>query len=188
MREVLDHCSKLGLNNLIDLDLTLARGLNYYTGAIIEVKALDVSMGSICGGGRYDDLTGIFGLPDVSGVGISFGADRIYDILEQLDAFPAETLLSTQVLFVNFGEKEIASCLPIAANLRETGISTEVYPDSVKIKKQMSYANSNSIPFVILAGEDELSSGSLTVKNMKEGSQESVPIQQITTYFQNQAH
>lgn len=186
MQTVLSHCSSLGLDDMIDLDLTLARGLNYYTGAIIEVKAVDVAMGSICGGGRYDDLTGIFGLPDVSGVGISFGADRIYDILEQQDAFPEKTLLSTQVLFINFGEKEITSCLPIASTLRKAGISTEVYPDSSKIKKQMSYANSNLIPFVILAGEDELRSGLLTVKNMKEGTQESVPIQQITTHLLNQ--
>ncbi|MEA1876318.1 MAG: histidine--tRNA ligase [Bacteroidota bacterium] len=186
MRTVLSHCTSLGLDDMLDLDLTLARGLNYYTGAIIEVKAIDVAMGSICGGGRYDDLTGIFGLPDVSGVGISFGADRIYDILEQLDSFPEKTLLSTQVLLINFGEKEIASCLPIASTLREAGISTEVYPDSSKIKKQMSYANSNLIPFVILAGEDELSSGLLTVKNMKEGSQESIPIQQITKHLLSQ--
>lgn len=186
MQTVLSHCSSLGLDDMIDLDLTLARGLNYYTGAIIEVKAVDVAMGSICGGGRYDDLTGIFGLPDVSGVGISFGADRIYDILEQQDAFPEKTLLSTQVLFINFGEKEVTSCLPIASTLRKAGISTEVYPDSSKIKKQMSYANSNLIPFVILAGENELSSGLLTVKNMKEGTQESVPIQQITTHLLSQ--
>jgi len=183
MRTVLSHCSALRLDKLVDLDLTLARGLNYYTGAIIEVKALDVAMGSICGGGRYDDLTGIFGLPDVSGVGISFGADRIYDILEQLDSFPDNTLLSTQVLFVNFGDKEIASCLPIADTMREAGISTEVYPDASKIKKQMSYANSNSIPFVILAGEDEIKAGSFTVKNMKEGTQESVSMHQITKYI-----
>jgi len=185
MRTIFGHCSALGLDDLVDLDLTLARGLNYYTGAIIEVKALDVAMGSICGGGRYDDLTGIFGLPDVSGIGVSFGADRIYDILEQLDAFPARTHLSTQVLIINFGEKEITACLPIAVSLRKAGISTEVYPDQVKIKKQMSYANSNSIPFVILAGEDELNSGSLTVKDMKEGTQENVPIKQITNYLIN---
>ncbi|MCK5821685.1 MAG: histidine--tRNA ligase [Bacteroidales bacterium] len=187
IRTVLSHCSDLDLEDLVELDLTLARGLNYYTGAIIEVKALDVAMGSICGGGRYDDLTGIFGLPDVSGVGISFGADRIYDILESLDAFPDDALLSTMVLFVNFGDKEITSCLPIASSLRRAGISTEVYPDSAKIKKQMSYANSNSIPFVILAGENELSAGSLTIKNMKEGTQESVPIQQITKYILEQS-
>lgn len=185
MRTVLMHCSELGLSELVDLDLTLARGLNYYTGAIIEVIALDVEIGSICGGGRYDDLTGIFGLPDVSGVGISFGADRIYDVLEQLDAFPAESQISTQVLFVNFGEDEIAACLPIAVILREVGILTEIYPDSVKIKKQMSYANSNSIPFVILAGKDELSAGNLTIKDMNEGSQESVSILAISSYLKN---
>lgn len=183
IRTVLTYCYKLGLGDLVDLDLTLARGLNYYTGAIIEVKALDVSIGSICGGGRYDDLTGIFGLPDVSGVGISFGADRIYDVLEQLDAFPAESQIATQVLFVNFGKEEITSCLPIASELREAGLSTEIYPDSVKMKKQMSYANNNSIPYVILAGKDELDSGSLTIKDMNKGSQETVSINQISSYL-----
>lgn len=183
IRTVLAYSQNLGLENLIELDLTLARGLNYYTGAIIEVKALEAEMGSICGGGRYDDLTGIFGLPDVSGVGISFGADRIYDVLDQLDRFPAESQTGTQILFANFGESEINVCLPLANELREKGFATEVYPDGVKMKKQMSYANSNSIPFVILAGKDELEKGNLTIKNMIQGDQEEVPISGIIDYF-----
>ncbi|MCD6345942.1 MAG: histidine--tRNA ligase, partial [Bacteroidales bacterium] len=140
MRLLLNYCKEMNLSSLIDLDLTLARGLNYYTGAIIEVKASDVAIGSICGGGRYDDLTGIFGLPDVSGVGVSFGADRIYDVLEQRNLFPEETRSATQVLIVNFGEEELIACIPIASNLRTSGLSVELYPDQVKMKKQMSYA------------------------------------------------
>ncbi len=159
------------LNNEIQLDLTLARGLNYYTGAIFEVKALDVQIGSITGGGRYDNLTGIFGMPGLSGVGISFGADRIYDVLNQLDLYPKEAVNATQLLFINFGEKETAYCLPVAAAARKAGIRTEVFPDSVKMKKQMSYANAKLIPFVALAGENEIAEGKLTLKDMATGEQ-----------------
>ena len=159
------------LNNEIQLDLTLARGLNYYTGAIFEVKALDVQIGSITGGGRYDNLTGIFGLPGLSGVGISFGADRIYDVLNQLDLYPKEAADSTQLLFINFGEREAAYCLPIASMARKSGIRTELFPDAVKMKKQMSYANAKAVPFVALAGENEMAEGKITLKNMVTGEQ-----------------
>ena len=160
------------LNNELQLDLTLARGLNYYTGAIFEVKALDVQIGSITGGGRYDNLTGIFGMPGLSGVGISFGADRIYDVLNQLYLYPKEAVNGTQLLFINFGEKEIAYCMPIAQKAREAGIRTEVYADSVKMKKQMSYANSLGVSFVALVGENEMSEGKVTLKNMTTGEQQ----------------
>ena len=153
------------------LDLTLARGLNYYTGAIFEVKALDAEMGSISGGGRYDNLTGIFGLPGVSGVGISFGADRIYDVLTQLDLFPTEATQGTRVLFVNFGEQEAAYCLPLVARARQAGIAVELYPDAAKMKKQLAYANAHGIPYVVMVGEAEMASGSLTVKDMQTGEQ-----------------
>lgn len=159
------------LNNEIQLDLTLARGLNYYTGAIFEVKALDVQIGSITGGGRYDNLTGIFGMPGLSGVGISFGADRIYDVLNQLDLYPTDAMATTQLLFINFGEKETAYCMPIAREMRSAGIRTEVFPDSVKMKKQMAYANAKQIPFVALAGENEINEGKVTLKNMVTGEQ-----------------
>ena len=159
------------LKNEIQLDLTLARGLNYYTGAIFEVKALDVQIGSITGGGRYDNLTGIFGMPGLSGVGISFGADRIYDVLNQLDLYPEEAVSTTQLLFINFGEKETAYCLPIARKAREKGIRTEVFPDAVKMKKQMSYANAKNIAFVALAGDNEMAEGKVTLKNMLTGEQ-----------------
>lgn len=159
------------LNNELQLDLTLARGLNYYTGAIFEVKALDVQIGSITGGGRYDNLTGIFGMPGLSGVGISFGADRIYDVLNQLDLYPKEAVNGTELLFINFGEKETAYCFPIATAARKAGIRTEVYADSAKMKKQMSYANALAIPFVALAGENEIASGKVTLKNMTTGEQ-----------------
>ena len=168
---ILDSLKTSGLNNEIQLDLTLARGLNYYTGAIFEVKALDVQIGSITGGGRYDNLTGIFGMPGLSGVGISFGADRIYDVLNQLDLYPKEAVNGTQLLFINFGEKEMAYCLPIAAKARQAGIRTEVFPDSAKMKKQMSYANAKQIPYVALAGENELNEGKVTLKNMTTGEQ-----------------
>ena len=160
------------LKNELQLDLTLARGLNYYTGAIFEVKALDVQIGSITGGGRYDNLTGIFGMPGISGVGISFGVDRIYDVLNQLDAYPKDATGGTRLLFINFGETETAYCLPVAALAREAGIRTEVYPDAVKMKKQMSYANAKQIPFVALAGETEIAAGKLTLKNMDTGEQQ----------------
>ena len=154
-----------GLNNAIDLDLTLARGLNYYTGCIFEVKALDVEIGSITGGGRYDNLTGIFGLPGLSGVGISFGADRIYDVLNQLELYPADTDTGVELLFINFGAAEAARCLELARSTRAVGISTEVYPDAAKMKKQMAYANARHIPFVALIGENELQQGLVTLKN-----------------------
>ncbi len=167
------------LNNELQLDLTLARGLNYYTGAIFEVKALDVAIGSITGGGRYDNLTGIFGMPGLSGVGISFGADRIYDVLNQLDLYPQEAVNGTQLLFINFGEKETAYCMPIAKAAREAGIRTEVYADSVKMKKQMSYANSLAIPFVALAGENEMRENKVTLKNMQTGEQQLVTVDEL---------
>ena len=159
------------LNNEIQLDLTLARGLSYYTGAIFEVKALDTQMGSISGGGRYDNLTGIFGMPGLSGVGISFGVDRIYDVLNALDLYPKDSLQTTQVLFINFGEKETAYCLPIINKVRAQGIRAEIYPDSAKMKKQMSYANAKQIPFVVLAGESEMAAQKVTLKNMETGEQ-----------------
>ena len=159
------------LNNEIQLDLTLARGLSYYTGAIFEVKALDTPMGSISGGGRYDNLTGIFGMPGLSGVGISFGVDRIYDVLNALDLYPKDSLQTTQVLFINFGEKETSYCLPIINKVRAQGIRAEIYPDSTKMKKQMSYANAKQIPFVVLAGESEMQAGKVTLKNMETGEQ-----------------
>jgi len=163
--------SATALNNEIQLDLTLARGLSYYTGAIFEVKALDTAMGSISGGGRYDNLTGIFGMPGLSGVGISFGVDRIYDVLNALDLYPKDSLQTTQVLFINFGEKETAYCLPIVAKVRQAGIRAEIFPDSTKMKKQMSYANAKQIPFVVLAGDNEIAEGKVTLKNMETGEQ-----------------
>lgn len=170
-RCILDTLEKVGLNNEIELDLTLARGLNYYTGAIFEVKALDTPMGSITGGGRYDNLTGIFGMPGISGVGISFGADRIFDVLNTLDLYPKEAVCSTQLLFVNFGEKETEYSLPVVAKARQNGIRTEIYPDSAKMKKQMSYANAKGISFVAIAGENEIAEGKFTLKNMITGEQ-----------------
>jgi histidyl-tRNA synthetase len=170
--EVFDILNGLELNSEIEFDLTLARGLSYYTGAIFEVIAKDVKIGSICGGGRYDDLTGIFGLPDVSGVGISFGADRVYDVMLEQNLFPAATQTTTQVLFVNFGEKEQKYCISLVDKLRKAGINTELFPDSAKMKKQMNYANNNNIPFVVLIGEDEMKQGTLTVKDMKTGQQD----------------
>ena len=165
------HSSFLIPHSSFSLDLTLARGLNYYTGAIFEVKALDVEMGSITGGGRYDNLTGIFGLPGLSGVGISFGVDRIYDVLNTLDLYPKDSLTTTQVLFINFGEQETAYCLPIINKVRSQGIRAEIFPDAAKMKKQMSYANAKQIPFVVLAGENEMNAGKVTLKNMTTGEQ-----------------
>ena len=179
VRFILDILKTTGLKNEIQLDLTLARGLNYYTGAIFEVKALDASIGSITGGGRYDNLTGIFGLPGLSGVGISFGADRIYDVLNMLDLYPQESADATQLLFINFGEKETAYCLPIVAKMREAGIRAEMYPDNVKMKKQMSYANAKQIPFVALAGDMEIESGKVTLKNMRTGEQKMVLAEEV---------
>jgi len=169
------------LNNEIQLDLTLARGLSYYTGAIFEVKALDTPMGSISGGGRYDNLTGIFGMPGLSGVGISFGVDRIYDVLNALDLYPKDSLNTTQVLFINFGEKETAYCLPVIAKVRQAGIRAEIFPDSTKMKKQMSYANAKQIPFVVLAGDNEIAEGKVTLKNMETGEQTLVSPDELIT-------
>lgn len=173
-RFILDTLKTANLNNEMQLDLTLARGLNYYTGAIFEVKALDVQIGSITGGGRYDNLTGIFGMPGLSGVGISFGADRIFDVLNTLDLYPQEAVHGTQLLFINFGDRETAYCLPIANEMRKAGIRTEVYPDKSKMKKQMSYANAMNIPFVALAGDNEIQEGKITLKNMLTGDQQLV--------------
>ena len=168
---ILKTISTLGIKSEVELDLTLARGLNYYTGAIFEVKALDVQIGSISGGGRYDNLTGVFGMDGMSGVGISFGADRIYDVLNQLDLYPKDAALGTQLLFVNFGEAEAAYVLPILAKVRAAGIRAEIYPDSTKMKKQMSYANAKAIPFVAIVGENEMNEGKVTLKNMATGEQ-----------------
>ena len=178
-RFILDTLKTLGLKNEIQLDLTLARGLNYYTGAIFEVKALDVQIGSITGGGRYDNLTGIFGMPGISGVGISFGVDRIFDVLNALDCYPKDAVNGTQLLFINFGDKETAYCLPAVAKARAAGIRTEIFPDSSKMKKQMSYANAKQIPYVVLAGENEMSEGKLTLKNMQSGEQQLVNIEEL---------
>ena len=178
-RYILDTLKTLGLENEIQLDLTLARGLNYYTGAIFEVKALDVQIGSITGGGRYDNLTGIFGMPGISGVGISFGVDRIFDVLNALDCYPKDAVNGTQLLFINFGDKETAYCLPAVAKAREAGIRTEIFPDASKMKKQMSYANAKQIPFVVLAGENEMAEGKLTLKNMLSGDQQLVTIEEL---------
>jgi histidyl-tRNA synthetase len=179
METIFKLVSELDIKLKIDLDLTLARGLNYYTGAIIEVKANDVEIGSICGGGRYDDLTGIFGLKDVSGLGISFGADRIYDVLNQLGSFPDEVNSGTQVMLVNFSEKEQLFCLKILNQLRNSGIRAEMYPDNAKLNKQMNYANSKKIPFVLLIGENEITSLKYTLKNMISGEQSSLDINEL---------
>ncbi len=168
---ILSALKNLDLKNEIELDLTLARGLNYYTGAIFEVKALDVQIGSITGGGRYDNLTGVFGMAGVSGVGISFGADRIFDVLNQLDLYPKEAVKGTQLLFINFGEREAAFSLRVLSQVRAAGISAEIYPDCCKMKKQMSYANAQGVPFVALVGENEMAEGKVTLKNMATGEQ-----------------
>jgi histidyl-tRNA synthetase len=170
-RFILNTLKSLDLKNEMQLDLTLARGLNYYTGAIFEVKALDVQIGSITGGGRYDNLTGIFGMPGISGVGISFGVDRIFDVLNALDCYPKDAVNGTQVLFINFGDNETAYCLPIISQVRKAGIRAEIFPDATKMKKQMSYANAKQIPFVVLAGENEMAEGKVTLKNMQTGEQ-----------------
>lgn len=168
---ILKVLKSVGLHHEIELDLTLARGLNYYTGAIFEVKALDVEIGSITGGGRYDNLTGIFGKPGLSGVGISFGADRIYDVLHALNLYPKETIGGTQLLFINFGDQETAYCLPLVNEARRQGVCTELFPDAVKMKKQMSYANAHEIPYVALAGENEMKENKITLKDMRSGEQ-----------------
>ena len=178
-RFILEKIEAVGLKNELQLDLTLARGLNYYTGAIFEVKAKDVAIGSITGGGRYDNLTGIFGMPGLSGVGISFGADRIYDVLNTLDLYPQNAIQATQVLFINFGETEADYCLPIANQIRAACISVELYPDCAKMKKQMGYANAKGIPFVVLAGESEINQGKVTLKNMLTGDQQLVSTEEL---------
>lgn len=182
---IFNKCNIIGVNAEFELDLTLARGLNYYTGAIFEVKALDVQIGSITGGGRYDNLTGIFGLPNISGVGISFGADRIYDVLNQLELYPKNSVKGTQVLFLNLGDKEEDYSLPIVLQLRKRGVAVEIYPDSsAKMKKQMSYANSKNIPFVVIVGENEMKDGEITLKNMEEGTQERFSILNLLPFFE----
>lgn len=173
---ILETIEKLNINSSLDLDLTLARGLNYYTGAILEVKALDVAIGSISGGGRYDNLTGVFGLDGVSGVGISFGADRIYDVMNQLDLFPKDSILTTQIMFVNFGEREALHSLSLIAQIRAAGLSAELYPSSDKMKKQMGYANNHNIPYVAIIGESEMQENTIAVKNMSSGEQKSMSI------------
>ncbi len=178
-RFILDTLKATGLKNAIQLDLTLARGLNYYTGAIFEVKALDVEIGSITGGGRYDNLTGIFGMPGLSGVGISFGADRIYDVLNQLDLYPQDSVNATRLLFINFGQQETAYCLPIINKVRACGICAEIYPDAAKMKKQMSYANAKQIAYVALAGETEISQQKITLKNMATGEQQLLTVDEL---------
>lgn len=178
-RYILETLKTIGLNNEIQLDLTLARGLNYYTGAIFEVKALDVQIGSITGGGRYDNLTGIFGMPGLSGVGISFGADRIYDVLNTLDLYPKDSINATQLLFINFGEKETAYCLPLVTKARQAGIRTEMFPDAAKMKKQMNYANDKNIPFVAIVGENEMNEGKLMLKDMTTGEQSLVTPEEL---------
>ena len=179
MEEIFGYVEALGLNLPIELDLSLARGLNYYTGAIFEVKAMDYAIGSICGGGRYDDLTGIFGMPDTSGVGISFGADRIYDVMTGLNLFPEEVNFSTKVLFVNLGEQERMAAMRIMRTLRDSGVATEIYPEPAKMKKQMEYANRRSIPYVVIIGSNELQNGQATVKNMRTGEQSAVAFDAI---------
>lgn len=180
---IFDRVDLLTVKVELELDLTLARGLNYYTGAIFEVKALDVQIGSITGGGRYDNLTGVFGMDGVSGVGISFGADRIFDVLNQLELYPEDSLLTTQLMFVNFGEKEEAYLLPLVASVRAAGIRTEIYPEPVKMKKQMGYADAKKIPFVALVGESEMTEGKINLKNMITGEQKPVTVQELIETF-----
>ncbi len=185
LKTFFDYIKQMELGTQVELDLTLARGLNYYTGAIIEVKTTDMEMGSICGGGRYDDLTGIFGLPGVSGVGISFGAERIYDVLEYLNLYPKESSETTRLMFVNFGEREEMYCLPLLTKLRKAGINSEIYPDKAKMKKQMTYANKKNILFVVLAGESEMKSGKFTLKRMETGEQHIVTAEELVTLVSN---
>ena len=168
----------LNLKSEVEVDVSLARGLNYYTGTILEVKALDVEMGSISGGGRYDNLTGVFGMDGLSGVGISFGADRIFDVLNTLDLYPADTIATTKVIFMNFGLKEAQYCLQLMTQLRSNGIYCELYPEASKMKKQMTYANSKGIPFVAMVGESELSSGTISIKDMTSGEQKNYTIEE----------
>lgn len=182
---VFNYLGSLQIDTEIKLDLTLARGLSYYTGAIFEVKALDAQIGSITGGGRYDDLTGIFGLKNMSGVGISFGADRIFDVMQQLDLFPKDNTTTTQILFVNFGEKEEKYCLPLLKQLRTAGINTEIYPEAAKMKKQMGYADKKGIPYVALVGETEMQKGILSLKDMTSGEQTNLRIEEVIAKLNN---
>jgi histidyl-tRNA synthetase len=183
LETIFEWLKPLSIQNKVELDLTLARGLNYYTGAIIEVKANDVQIGSISGGGRYDNLTGVFGLENVSGVGISFGADRIYDVLLQLNAFPETSNENTVVLFLNFGSQEQVVAISLLNKVRQSGINAEIYPEAAKIKKQMNYANQNNIPWVVIIGENEINQGVATLKNMQSGEQKVVSQEQIVEYF-----
>lgn len=183
MRTIFGYIERMGIGLAVELDLSLARGLNYYTGAIFEVKALDYAIGSICGGGRYDDLTGIFGMPDTSGVGISFGADRIYDVMTGLELFPEEVNFSTRVLFVNLGPEEEAASLRLLGTLRDAGIAAEIYPESAKMKKQMEYANRRAVPYVAIVGSDELAREMVTLKDMRSGEQRQVRFGELVQYF-----
>ena len=185
LEQVFEMLQVLDLDLETELDLTLARGLNYYTGAIFEVKAKDVQIGSITGGGRYDDLTGIFGLKNVSGVGISFGADRIFDVMEQLGLFPEHSDASVQLLFVNFGDKEQMHCLKLLSEIRKAGINAEIYPDPVKLKKQMTYANRKNVPFVAMVGENEMNEGVINFKDMTTGEQQNVTLEKLISIIKN---
>jgi len=182
IQAILNYCNALSINEP-ELDITLARGLNYYTGAIFEVKTTDVTMGSISGGGRYDDLTGIFGLKNMSGVGISYGAERIYDVLEELQLFPTELGAPIKIIFLNFGEKEELYALQALQMLRKHGVAAEIFPDRAKIGKQMNYANAKGIPFVVMAGENEMNENMFTLKNMETGEQSKVTIEHLITEF-----
>lgn len=185
MKELMGYVSSYAPEANVEFDITLARGLNYYTGTIVEVKSLDVSIGSICGGGRYDNLTGIFGLPGISGVGVSFGADRIYDVLQQTNRFPEGDTTACSVLFANFGGKAVQPALEFVRKLRSAGISSEIYPDNAKLKKQLDYANRRNIPYVVLAGEEELSEGKVTLKNMTTGEQKKVAVEELADVLRN---
>lgn len=185
LEEIISYIEINPIKNQIEIDLSLARGLNYYTGAIIEVKAADFQIGSICGGGRYDDLTGIFGLKDVSGVGVSFGADRIYDVMLGLNLFPEFIDSSVKVLFVNFGNDILKTCIALSENLRQSNISCEIYPQNVKLDKQFKYANAKNIEYVVIIGETELQNKVLNIKNMNTGTQEQIPLDDIAAYFKN---
>jgi len=185
MKELMGYVSSYAPEANVEFDITLARGLNYYTGTIVEVKSLDVSIGSICGGGRYDNLTGIFGLPGISGVGVSFGADRIYDVLQQTNRFPEGDTTACSVLFANFGGKAVKPALEFVRKLRSAGISSEIYPDNAKLKKQLDYANRRNIPYVVLAGEEELSEGKVTLKNMTTGEQKKVAVEELADVLRN---
>ncbi len=188
LQTVFDYIKAMNINAEIEFDISLARGLSYYTGAIVEVKAKDMQIGSICGGGRYDDLTGIFGLPNVSGVGVSFGAERIYDVMEHLNLFPKESSVSTKILFINFGAKETKYCLPMLAEIRKAKCSAEMYPDAVKMKKQMEYADKRGIPYVAIVGETEIEEQKITLKNLKTGSQSKLSLYEVIDVLNSNFH